>query len=52
MSKLGVHLIRVKPGHKCKDVQNGLRAAKRYVKSDYRVHFLIDHLDRTKEKPL
>ena len=38
--------------HWVKDVQNGLRAAKRYLKSDYRVSFLIDHLDRTREKPL
>ena len=38
--------------HWVKDVQNGLRAAKRYLKSDYRVSFLIDHLDRTKGKPL
>ena len=36
--------------HWVKDVQNGLRAAKRYLKS--RVSFLIDHLDRTKGKPL
>lgn len=43
---------REKGMHWVKDVQNRLHAAKRYVKSDYRVSFLIDHLDRTMEKPL
>ena len=38
--------------HWVKDVQNRLHATKRYLKRDYRVSFLIDHLDRTMEKPL
>ena len=38
--------------HWVKNVQNRLHAAKRYLKSDYKVSFLIDHLDRSMEKPL
>lgn len=38
--------------HWVKNVQNRLHAAKRYLKSDCRGSFLIDHLDRTMEKPL
>lgn len=38
--------------HWVKNVQNRLHNAKRYLKSDYRVSFLIDRLDRTREKPL